>query len=43
MKTLKDHTLLYDATCPMCRLYTRAFVSSGMLDQEGRAPYQEGV
>jgi hypothetical protein len=41
MKTLKDHTLVYDATCPMCRLYTRAFVSSGMLDQEGRAPYQK--
>ncbi|RYZ21371.1 MAG: DUF393 domain-containing protein [Chitinophagaceae bacterium] len=41
MKTLKQHTILYDATCPMCRLYTGAFVTTGMLDRQGRAPYQE--
>ncbi|TCJ19017.1 DUF393 domain-containing protein [Flaviaesturariibacter flavus] len=40
MKTLKEHTILYDATCPMCRLYTGAFVRTGMLDARGRAPYQ---
>jgi hypothetical protein len=41
MKTLKDHLILYDADCPMCKLYTRAFTASGMLDDEGRAPYQQ--
>jgi predicted DCC family thiol-disulfide oxidoreductase YuxK len=40
MKTLKDHLILYDAECPMCNLYTRAFTSTGMLDDDGRAPYQ---
>lgn len=41
MKTLKDHTLLYDAACPMCRLYSSAFIKTGLLDAAGRAPYQE--
>ncbi len=41
MKTLKDHVILYDSECPMCKLYTKAFISTGMLDNEGRAPYQE--
>jgi hypothetical protein len=40
MKTLKDHLILYDAECPMCNLYTQAFTSTGMLDTNGRAPYQ---
>jgi hypothetical protein len=40
MKTLKDHIILYDAECPMCSLYTNAFVRSKMLDKDGRSPYQ---
>lgn len=40
MKTLKDHVILYDAVCPMCTIYTQGFVKSGMLDADGRAPYQ---
>ncbi|HEY4111219.1 hypothetical protein [Puia sp.] len=40
MKSLKDHVILYDAECPMCKVYTRAFTTTGMLDDEGRAPYQ---
>lgn len=40
MKTLKDHVILYDAVCPMCNLYTGAFVKSRMLDGNGREPYQ---
>ena len=40
MKTLKNHLILYDAECPMCNLYTQAFTSTGMLDNDGRAPYQ---
>jgi len=41
MKTLKNHIILYDADCPMCKLYTGQFVKRGMLDAEGRAPYQQ--
>lgn len=41
MNTLKNHLILFDAECPMCRIYTKAFVSSGLLEQHGRAAYQE--
>lgn len=41
MRTLKDHLILYDAECPMCNLYTGAFVKSKMLDSDGRAAYQK--
>ena len=41
MKTLKDHTIFYDADCPMCCVYTKAFVDTQMLDEAGRAAYQE--
>jgi hypothetical protein len=41
MKTLKNHLILFDAECPMCRMYTRAFVSSGLLDDSGRTANQE--
>ena len=41
MKTLKDHIILYDAECPMCKLYTNAFTKTGMLDNNGRASYQQ--
>src|SRR5580693_7333252 len=40
MKTLKNHMILFDEECPMCRAYTQAFVQSGMLEKEGRAAYQ---
>lgn len=41
MKTLKDHVILYDAVCPMCNMYTKGFVRTGMLDKNGRLPYQQ--
>lgn len=41
MSTLEDHTLLYDADCPMCRIYTGVFVKHGWLDKRGRQPFQE--
>ena len=41
MKTLSNHVILYDSECPMCTIYTYAFTATGMLDTEGRAPYQE--
>lgn len=41
MKTLKNHLILFDAECPMCNLYTGAFVRSGLLDANGREAYQQ--
>ncbi|HTD99280.1 MAG TPA: DCC1-like thiol-disulfide oxidoreductase family protein [Mucilaginibacter sp.] len=41
MKTLKNHIILYDAECPMCKLYTNAFIKTGMLDTAGRVAYQQ--
>ncbi|MCF0069289.1 DUF393 domain-containing protein [Dyadobacter sp. CY261] len=41
MKTLHNHVILYDAECPMCNLYTGAFVRSGMLGADGRESYQQ--
>ena len=41
MKALKNHLILFDAECPMCRMYTNAFVKSGMIENEGRVAYQE--
>ena len=39
MKTLKHQTLLYDADCPLCRVYTNGFISAGMLDVNGKKPF----
>ena len=41
MKTLKHHTLIYDQDCPLCVAYTQGFIKSGMLDNEGRHPFQK--
>ena len=41
MKALQNHLILFDAECPMCRAYTKAFVQTGMLDHNCRAAYQE--
>ncbi|QNK64636.1 DUF393 domain-containing protein [Pedobacter sp. PAMC26386] len=41
MNTLSNHLILFDAECPMCQLYTKAFVHAGMLDKEGRCAYQD--
>lgn len=41
MKTLLNHLILFDAECPMCQLYTKAFVSTGLLEENGRTAYQE--
>lgn len=40
MKTLRNHLILFDAECPMCSMYTKAFVSAGLLDADGRTAYQ---
>ncbi|MEG0927479.1 DCC1-like thiol-disulfide oxidoreductase family protein [Chryseobacterium sp.] len=41
MKTLKNHTLIYDNECPMCTIYSRGFTKSGMLDEDGREAFTE--
>ena len=38
MKTLANHTLLYDEDCPMCNIYTAGFIKTKMLDSAGRKP-----
>jgi hypothetical protein len=40
MKTLENHIILFDGECPMCKVYTQAFVKTGMLGVGGRAAYQ---
>lgn len=39
MKTLSNHIILYDDECPMCNLYTRAFIKTNMLDKNGREAF----
>ncbi len=34
MKTLENHMILFDEECPMCKVYTKAFVNSGMLSDD---------
>lgn len=41
MKTLSDHVIIYDDACPMCEMYTGAFVKTGMLEKSGRISYSE--
>lgn len=41
MKTLKNHTLIYDNECPMCAMYSKGFTKSGMLDEDGREGFTE--
>lgn len=41
MKTLKNHTLIYDSECPMCNLYSKGFIAAGMLDRQGREAFTE--
>lgn len=41
MKTLKNNTLIYDQECPLCKAYTSYFISTGLLDNNGRTPYNE--
>jgi hypothetical protein len=39
MKTLQNHVIIYDDECPMCNLYTGAFVKSKMLAENGRESF----
>jgi predicted DCC family thiol-disulfide oxidoreductase YuxK len=39
MRTLEEHVIIYDDQCPLCHLYTGAFVKTGMLEADGRTAY----
>lgn len=39
MKTLSQHTIIYDDECPLCDLYTSTFLKTGMLDEQGREKF----
>ncbi len=41
MKTLSNHVILYDQECPLCNAYTNAFIKTGMLDKNGREPFEQ--
>jgi len=41
MKTLHNHTIIYDDECPMCNLYTRGFIKTKMLDENGRVAFSK--
>lgn len=41
MKSLQNHTLIYDKDCPLCAAYTSGFVKTGMMDANGRKPFSE--
>ncbi len=41
MKTLENHTIIYDAECPLCNAYTQGFIKYKMLDINGRTAFQQ--
>ena len=41
MNTLKNQTLLFDEDCPLCQVYTKGFIKTKMLDNNGRKPFHE--
>ncbi|MFK7755441.1 MAG: hypothetical protein AB8B53_00765 [Flavobacteriales bacterium] len=40
-KPLHGQALIYDKDCPMCCVYTSAFIKAGVLDENGREPYND--
>jgi predicted DCC family thiol-disulfide oxidoreductase YuxK len=41
MRPLKNHVIIYDDECPMCNLYTGAFIRAKMLDKNGRECFSQ--
>src|SRR6476659_9646597 len=41
MKPLKNNVLIYDGDCPMCRMYSHAFVKTKMLENNGIQAYAQ--
>ncbi|MEL7146939.1 MAG: DCC1-like thiol-disulfide oxidoreductase family protein, partial [Bacteroidota bacterium] len=42
-KQLSGHCIIYDDECPMCHLYTSAFVDYGFLDPDGRQAFSDAA
>lgn len=40
MRTLKNYALIYDDQCPLCQVYTKALVVTGVFEKKGREAYQ---
>ncbi|WP_158826659.1 DCC1-like thiol-disulfide oxidoreductase family protein [Mucilaginibacter lacusdianchii] len=40
MSKLKNYLILFDAECPMCKMYTQTLVQAGVLESDGRMAYQ---
>ncbi len=38
---IREHKLIIDKQCPMCQLYGKAFVKTGLLDEDTICAYQE--
>jgi predicted DCC family thiol-disulfide oxidoreductase YuxK len=43
MKTLSNHTLVYDKDCPLCDWYTSIFLKYNLLDSEGRKDFGQVI
>ena len=41
MKTLNNHSLIYDTDCPLCVGYTNAFTRYNLLDENGKRPFSK--
>jgi predicted DCC family thiol-disulfide oxidoreductase YuxK len=41
MRTLPKKAIIYDASCPMCAMYTNGFVKWGLLEEGNRIPFSE--
>ncbi len=41
METLKTKTLVYDENCPMCTWYISKMVNTGMIEKNGRVPFEQ--
>ena len=41
MEALKNQSIIYDDSCPMCKWYTGAFVEAGMLQAQHRMGFSE--
>ena len=41
MKTLNNHSLIYDTDCPLCVGYTNAFTKYNLIDEKGKKPFSK--
>jgi len=41
MKTLNNHSLIYDTDCPLCVGYTNVFTNYNLIDEKGKKPFSK--